>query len=87
MKILLADDARAVAALMVARLSSFGHEVTTASNGQEAFDKFCESPPDLVLMDIEMPLMNGFEATHRIRSFEAMQKWAWTLRFPRKFPL
>lgn len=64
--------------MMMARLSSFGHEVTTASNGQEAFDKFCESPPDLVLMDIEMPLMNGFEATHRIRAYEAMQKWSWT---------
>jgi len=78
MNILLVEDARAVAALMTARLSSFGHEVCIAKNGQEAFDKFCESPPDLVLMDIEMPLMNGFEATHRIRSFEAMQKWAWT---------
>ncbi|MFZ2542102.1 MAG: diguanylate cyclase [Gallionella sp.] len=78
MKILLADDTRAITALMVARLSSFGHEVSIANNGQEAFDKFCESPPDLVLMDIEMPLMNGFEATHRIRSYEAMQKWAWT---------
>lgn len=64
--------------MMMARLSSFGHEVTIASNGQEAFDKFCESPPDLVLMDIEMPLMNGFDATHRIRAYEAMQKWAWT---------
>lgn len=78
MKILLADDARAVTALMMARLSSFGHEVTIAYNGQEAFDKFCESPPDLVLMDIEMPLMNGFDATHRIRDYEAMQKWSWT---------
>lgn len=78
MKILLADDARAVTALMMARLSSFGHEVTIACNGQEAFDKFCESPPDLVLMDIEMPLMNGFDATHRIRAYEAMQKWSWT---------
>lgn len=78
MKILLVEDARSVAALMAARLTSFGHEVRLAENGQVAFDKFCESPPDLVLMDIEMPLMNGFEATHRIRSFEAMQKWAWT---------
>jgi diguanylate cyclase (GGDEF)-like protein len=78
MKILLVEDARAVAALMAARLKSFGHEVSLAENGQVAFDKFRESPPDLVLMDIEMPLMNGFEATNLIRSFEAMQKWAWT---------
>ena len=79
MKILLVEDIRAISAITEARLTSFGHEVSIAENGQVAFDKFCESPPDLVLMDIEMPLMNGFEATNRIRSFEAMQKWAWTL--------
>lgn len=63
---------------MEARLTSFGHEVSLAENGRVAFDKFCESPPDLVLMDIEMPLMNGFEATTQIRAFEATKKWAWT---------
>jgi diguanylate cyclase (GGDEF)-like protein len=78
MKILLAEDTRAIAAVMDARLTSFGHEVRIAENGQVAFDTFCESPPDLVLMDIEMPLMNGFETTNRIRAFEAMHRWAWT---------
>jgi diguanylate cyclase (GGDEF)-like protein len=78
MKILLVEDNRAVAALMAARLASFGHKVNLAENGQLAFDKFRESPPDLVLMDIEMPLMNGLEATNRIRAWEATQKWAWT---------
>jgi len=78
MKILLVEDTRAVAAVMAARLTSFGHEVSLAENGQMAFDTFRTSPPDLVLMDIEMPVMNGFEATSRIRAFEATQKWAWT---------
>ena len=78
MKILLAEDNRAVAAVMSARLASFGYEVTLAENGQIAFDKFCESQHDLVLMDIEMPLMNGLEATNQIRTWEATQKWAWT---------
>ncbi|KAF0165557.1 MAG: two-component system cell cycle response regulator [Rhodocyclaceae bacterium] len=78
MKILLVEDSRAVAAVMAARLTSFGHEVTLAENGQVAFDKFRQSAPDLVLMDIEMPVMNGFEATHQIRAFESTQKWAWT---------
>jgi len=77
-RILLVEDTRAIAAVMEARLTSFGHEVRHAENGQVAFDMFRETPPDLVLMDIEMPLMNGFEATNLIRSFEATQKWAWT---------
>lgn len=78
MKILLVEDVRAIAAVMAARLMSLGHEVILADNGQVAVDKFCESSPDLVLMDIEMPVMNGFEATSRIRAHEASQTWAWT---------
>ncbi len=78
MKILLVEDTRAIAAVMEARLASFGHEVTLAENGQVAFNTFCESAPDVVLMDIEMPVMNGFDATNRIRAFESTQKWAWT---------
>jgi diguanylate cyclase (GGDEF)-like protein len=78
MKILLVDDARAVSAVMAARLNAFGHEVTCAENGEAGFKLFREFAPDLVLMDIEMPVMNGFEATNRIRAFEATQMWAWT---------
>lgn len=77
MKILLVEDTRSIAVLMAARLGSFGHEVSFAENGQVAFDKFCGSPPDLVLMDIEMPILNGFEATRRIREFEAEKKLTW----------
>jgi diguanylate cyclase (GGDEF)-like protein len=78
MKILLVEDTRAIAAIMAARLSSFGFEVVIAENGQIAVDKFPREAPDLILMDIEMPVMNGFEATNRIRAFEATQQWAWT---------
>lgn len=78
MKILLAEDVRSIAAAMVARLSAIGHEVSVAENGRVAFHKFRASPYDIILMDIEMPEMNGFEATTEIRSFEATQKWAWT---------
>lgn len=78
MKILLVDDAKSVVMVMTSRLTSYGHDVVHAANGQEAIDTFSSAAPDLVLMDIEMPVMNGFEATNRIRTFEATQQWAWT---------
>lgn len=78
MKILLVDDARSMIQIMTARLRSYGHEVIHAENGQIAVEVFRNTAPDLVLMDIEMPVMNGFEATNRIRAAEASQQWAWT---------
>jgi diguanylate cyclase (GGDEF)-like protein len=78
MKILLVDDSRSMVMGMTSRLVSYGHEVVSASNGQAALESFAIAAPDLVLMDIEMPVMNGFEAANRIRSFEATQQWAWT---------
>jgi diguanylate cyclase (GGDEF)-like protein len=78
MKILIAEDTRSIAAVLQARLMAYGHIVDLAENGQIACEKFIDWKPDLVLMDIEMPIMNGFEATNRIRAYESTQKWAWT---------
>lgn len=78
MRILLVDDSRAVAAVMAARLTTLGYEVTQAENGELGVESFCQCPPDLVLMDVEMPVMNGFVAAERIRAIEARQDWAWT---------
>ena len=78
MKILLVDDARSVVQVMTSRLLSYGYEVVHAENGQQAVDLFATLCPDLVLMDIEMPVMNGFLATNAIRAMEATQAWAWT---------
>lgn len=78
MNILLVEDARSVVRVMTARLSSYGHDVVHAENGQVAVELFEKESPDLILMDIEMPVMNGFEAANRIRAVEANQQWAWT---------
>ncbi|MFZ6846775.1 GGDEF domain-containing response regulator [Undibacterium sp. RuRC25W] len=78
MKILLVEDSRTVTQLMTARLSSYGHEVVHAENGKVAIEKFEATSPDLVLMDIEMPVMNGFQSTNEIRELETQKQWAWT---------
>ena len=78
MKILLVDDSKAVAMMTTARLESFGYEVTHAADGPAAIAHFQRNSFDLILMDIEMPGMNGFETTTRIRALEGHEPWAWT---------
>ncbi|MBN1941834.1 MAG: response regulator [Phycisphaerae bacterium] len=68
--ILLAEDNRINQTLAVALLKKHGHEVTVAENGQEVLDLYETKPFDLILMDVQMPEMNGFEATTAIRQIE-----------------
>lgn len=78
MKILLVDDSKAIAMMTGARLESFGYSVIHAIDGQTAINQFQQTAFDLILMDIEMPGLNGFETTTRIRQLEGDQAWAWT---------
>lgn len=78
MKILLVDDSRAIAMVTMARLESFGYDVIHAMDGQQGIELFSRGGIDLILMDIEMPGMNGFETTTRIRAIEGTEPWAWT---------
>ncbi len=64
--------------MTTARLESYGYEVTHAADGPAAIAHFQQSSFDLILMDIEMPGMNGFETTTRIRALEGHEPWAWT---------
>lgn len=69
-RVLLAEDNPVNAELALAMLQQFGLTVELAANGQEAYDKFCCMPFDLVLMDCQMPEMDGFEAVAQIRRYE-----------------
>jgi CheY-like chemotaxis protein len=70
LRVLLAEDHPINQKLAIALLSKWGHEVVLAQNGQEAVDLFASGTWDVVLMDIQMPLMNGLEATRVIRARE-----------------
>jgi CheY-like chemotaxis protein len=70
MRVLLAEDNVVNQRVAVGLLQHRGHEVTVVSTGVEALEALNRSPFDVVLMDVQMPLMGGFEATAAIRAGE-----------------
>ena len=70
LRILLAEDNAVNQVLAVRLLEKRGHRVTLAGNGQEALAALAKASFDLVLMDVQMPQMNGLEATAAIREKE-----------------
>ena len=73
-KILIVDDYADTRSFMKFLIESYGFLVLEASDGQEAIDTVKLNSPDLVLMDIEMPVMSGLTATKIIRKFDGMAK-------------
>jgi PAS domain S-box-containing protein len=69
-RVLVADDAKDNRELLVQLLEPLGFEVKCVANGREVLDAFKEWQPDIILMDMRMPVMDGYEATRLIRSSE-----------------
>jgi two-component system cell cycle response regulator DivK len=67
MRILIAEDHPDNREMLTRRLERRGYEVHCAENGQEAVEKAQTCAPDLILMDISMPIMSGIEATRALR--------------------
>jgi len=71
-RILLVDDEPRYLRLMEANLVTEGYHVIKSTNGQEAVDKVASQQPDLVLLDVMMPVLDGFGACERIREFSSV---------------
>ena len=72
-KILVVDDSRANQLVAVAMLERLGCQATLANNGKEALEKVVREDFDLIFMDCNMPVMNGYDATKQIRIYEGDQ--------------
>ena len=67
-KILIAEDEKDIRELIVFSLNFAGFEVVAAVDGQEALEKALEAKPDLIMMDVRMPRMTGYEACRAIKA-------------------
>lgn len=68
--ILIADDFREIQQVYAHFLTQKGFRVATANDGQEALDKAFELHPDLILMDLSLPVINGWAATRQLKENE-----------------
>lgn len=73
LKILLVEDNLLNQRVVMFSLKKYQHEVVVANNGLEAIEKFSADKFDVILMDIMMPVMDGLEATVKIREIEKNQ--------------
>lgn len=74
-KVLMADDEPDVLTIMAKRIAAEGYEVITAVDGEDAWDKIVAQDPDVIILDITMPKLEGFEVLARLREKPPSAKW------------
>ncbi len=72
-RILIAEDERDIRDLITFTLRFAGHEVIAAANGEEALQKAEEEIPDLIMMDVRMPKMTGYEACRQMKELDSLK--------------
>lgn len=66
-KILIAEDEPSLRSVLSKKVKSLGYIVFEAKNGEEAVDQFKKEKPDLILLDVVMPIKNGFDVLEEIK--------------------
>lgn len=74
LRILVVDDSRSALESEALLLSVLGHEVETAAGGEEALEAARHFEPDVILMDIGMPDLNGWDVASKIRAMQWQQR-------------
>lgn len=74
LRVLIVDDNRSNLLTLQVFLKKLGHDTITAENGEQAVSRCRERKPDLILLDVVMPVMDGFEAASRIRA-QTADRW------------
>ena len=72
-KVLIVDDAPDIVVLLAAQLKGQGYEVLTANSGREALEIAAAERPDVMLLDVVMPGMDGFEVCRRLKADERLR--------------
>ncbi len=72
-KILIVDDDKGIVEVIKTALTKKGYEVFTAGDGNEGIEMVKKSSPDLILLDVVMPAMNGYEFLRALKAFNAIE--------------
>ncbi len=74
-KILIADDDPDILAVMAKKIVEAGFEAVAASDGEQAWNKICLENPDVIVLDLVMPGLHGFDVLARLRANPPADKW------------
>ena len=74
-KVLMADDEPEILELMAEKVVRSGYQVITAQDGEEAWEKIQKESPDVILLDLTMPKMDGFTVLQNLREHPPSDKW------------
>lgn len=74
-KILIADDEKDILEIMAKKVAAEGYTVVTAHDGEEAWEKIKSESPDVILLDLTMPKMDGLDVLKNLRQSPPSNKW------------